>query len=404
MNSMELEQFLNSQIEANPFLDFDENYIQADNSNKFYSNDSQDENLSSKPSLKEFLYDQIPLLFSDNKDRIAAIILTDALDDNGYFEIGRRALAEQLCCDINYLDNLIRTLQTAEPTGVYCENLKECLSLQLHEKKIWNEQFALLLDNLDLLAHGELTQLCKKLKIDNTALNELILLLKTLDPKPGRRYSSENTQTKIADTVIVKDITGKYICMLNDNSYSNIILNNQLYQSFKKSPSKDDKEFCSKLFKEANFLYKSINQRSSTILKLTKLIAEEQYEFFEYGIKYLKPMKLSDAAQKLGFHESTISRANNKLVATPKGVLELGYFFSNGLQSNISDDVFSSKSIKNMIEELVKEEKENCVLSDDEISEALQNKGIKISRRTVAKYREALQIPPSNIRKRLSRI
>jgi RNA polymerase sigma-54 factor len=414
MTTLELETYLNTQIEENPFLDFEEpekvgldRPLEFGYSNQSISNETnanREDSLSSCKTLKEVLMEQIPILLDNNKDRIAATIITDLIDDNGYLELPKKEIATLIGASQEYLNRLLLTLQKAEPSGVYSSTLKECLEIQLREKNKLTPKLALLLDNLALLAKCELKKLCQILKVTDSELKSLIEVIKTLDPKPGRNFSKEISRTKIPDAIIFKDSQSSYSVVLNGFAYSQLMLKDALYKQAMNASKGDDRKYCMAQFKEASNTYRAIKQRSETVLKLAGLIAEKQYEFFEYGIEYLKPMKLKDAAIKLGFHDSTICRTNNKVVATPRGIFELGYFFTNALQSNLTEDTFSSKSVKNKIMALIKSELTGSILSDDDIASKLKEEGIKISRRTVTKYREALKIEPSNIRKRQKRL
>lgn len=426
MTSLQLSQHIANEAEINPFFEIEHN--SADTSTKKDDRENEDntnfwqkesylrydvvksheynDNLENvqcyEKSLKEHLIEQINLTFKDNKDRVIASCITDSLDENGYLIEDVDHIAAFLKAPKKEVRRILTHLKKLEPVGLYAENLKDCLLSQALEKYGATHNVVTLINNLELVAKGEFNKLTKILKVDISEVKSLIKIIQTLDPKPGRNFANEYIRPKIVDVMIVKDDKGVFYAKLNLDVLPQIFINSKYFSqvsNFTKNNS--EKKFCVEQYQNANWLLKSICQRSETILKITNQIAIEQRDFFEYGLEYLKPMTLADIAKKIGMHESTISRVSNKFVATPVGTYELKYFFSNSLSSNISENLISTKTVQKKLKELIEAEtKGNYTLSDDELAEQLKEAGINISRRTIAKYRNILRIPASHIRKK----
>jgi len=359
-------------------------------------------------SLKEHLLDQINLDFHNQKNKIIAAHIIDMLDGNGYLSsetvdedlIG---LAKQLSCDLEDVTNVIKRLQKCDPTGICARNLKECLKIQLRERDTLNESIEKLIDNLELLAKGELDKLRKICGVDADELKEMIKDIKSLNPRPASEFSEEKAQTKIADLILEKK-NGEWTVELNFEVLPKIMLKRDYYNRLKSNNLKSvEKKFLSENYSSANFLIRAVEQRCESMLKVGNAILHHQEKFFDKGINFLKPITMKQVAEEVELHESTVGRVvANKYMATPNGVYELKYFFSTALHSTFNDSEFSSSTAKHQIKELLENETE--VLSDDDIATILKEKGIEIARRTVAKYREGMNIPTSAIRKRLKKI
>jgi RNA polymerase sigma-54 factor len=361
---------------------------------------------SEQISLQSYLLDQINLTNLTQKEKFIATHLIDMLDKNGYLQSENLdeellALSKKVGCELADVTNLIPKLQNLEPTGIFARNLKECLKLQLKEQNRLDPLIEALLENLELLAKGELQKLKKICNSTDEDLSEMIKEIKSLNPRPASNFSTEVSQTKIPDMFLVQK-DKKYTIELNYEVLPKIFLRKELFNN-KKINEKDAKKFISEKINTGNFLLRAVAQRTQTMLKVANLIVEKQKDFFDKGINFLKPMIMKDISELAEIHESTVGRVvANKYLSTSRGVFELKYFFTQSLGGSYSDDLFSSETVKFKIKNLINEEKD--VLSDEEISLLLKREGINVARRTVAKYRESLNIPTSSERKRLKRI
>lgn len=356
-------------------------------------------------SLQAHLEEQLPLLMLDNKQHVIASHLLDALDESGYFTDNMETIAELLGCEQHFIEEVLELLQTLEPAGVFARSLQECLTLQLKAKDHFDPSIAKLLEHLDLIAEHNFKRLQLLCDMDKEDLEDAIAEIKSLDPKPGIHFSSEIVQTVKPDIFLQKGTEGQWIVELNQEVLPRLIVDRQYYTEIrKKAANQDDKEFLSNQYAEAQGLIKSLDQRAKTILKVAKQVTLYQEGFFEKGIHHLKPLTLADIAEAIEMHESTVSRViNQKYMATPYGLYELKYFFSSGLQKGAGEDAIASTSVKHLIKEMIEKEEPTSILSDDKIASLLKEKSINVARRTVAKYREAMHIPTSSVRKREKR-
>lgn len=415
MNVIELEEEVKREAEENPIIEIDksneidwEKYIKnMDNSHNYdnssYHNENEDYNLENMVRHYDSLYDhlkfQIGLYKLTNKEREVCEYIIDSLDENGYLKLHIDEIIKQTNVEEDLAQKSIRIVQQLEPSGVGARNLEECLLIQLENMNIKDELLENIIKNdLELLALKKYKEISKKYKISLEECVQFASKIQKLEPKPGLKYSYIKNSYIVPD-VIVEKIDNEYIVYTNEKDTYNIKINN-FYKEVLKNSQKDDqaKEFIKEKLNSAMNLIKNIENRKSTILKISKEILNQQKDFFEKGSKHLRPLTLKDIAENIGFHESTISRGvNGKYMLTPYGVFELKYFFSSGSYS--SDEGTASTSIKKFIEEIIKEENKKRPYSDDKISYILEQKGIKIARRTIAKYREELNIPSSSKRK-----
>jgi RNA polymerase sigma-54 factor len=364
--------------------------------------------LSNEITLKQHLLDQVLVDFSDVKEKIIAEHLIDMLDSNGYFSSENFAddlnnLSINLGCDLTDIESVILKLQKCDPIGVCARSLKECLKIQLNEKQTLDIALEKLLENLELLAKGELEKLCKICGVDHEDLKEMIKEIKLLNPLPASKFSEDKPQTKHADLILEK-INGKWLLDINYEILPKLSFKKDFYSHLRAKKLKgDEKKYLTENHSSANFLIKAIDHRNDTMLKVGYQIVKNQEDFFEKGINYLKPISMKDIALEVGLHESTIGRVvANKYISTPRGVFELKYFFSTSLSGTFQNTEFSTETAKHLIKELI--DSETKILSDEELAKILKIKGIDIARRTVAKYREAMNIPTSATRKRLKKI
>jgi RNA polymerase sigma-54 factor len=307
-----------------------------------------------------------------------------------------------LQCDYQQIESVLKILQGFDPAGIFARDLAECLSLQLKEKNRLDPAMQMLLANLDLFAKRDFKSLCKICGVDEEDLSEMCDEIKALNPKPGNIFSSEHVQVLYPDVFLKKGEKGKWHLELNSEALPKVLVNRRYYSEVESQlKDKESKKFLSEQYNTANWLVKALDQRANTILKVATEIVSQQDNFFRYGIHHIKPLVLSDIAQGIEMHESTVSRViNGKYIATHMGVYELKYFFSSSVSSSSGGEDVSSKRIKFMIKGLIDNENSKAILSDDKIAAMLKSTGVDVARRTVMKYREAMNIPSSVQRRR----
>jgi RNA polymerase sigma-54 factor len=327
--------------------------------------------------------------------------IIQSLDDNGYLTLTIEEIAETFKIDPVIVENVLRIIQSFEPAGVGARNLSECLAIQCRLAGVKNENiYRVINEFLGDLADNRYPLIAKQLGITSQEVQEICDFLKTLEPKPGRMYANIDNRYVIPD-VVVRKMGDEYYIIPNDRNTPRLTIRKDYQKMLSSEEQNEDAvKFLNDKFNSAMWLIKSIEQRMQTIYKVVDMIVQKQRCFFEFGKKYLKPMTLKEIADEIGVHESTVSRATNgKYMETPMGTFELKYFFSSGV-SDDSGDGIASASIKNYIRDIIDEENARKPLSDDRIARELAVRGIRISRRTVAKYREDMRIPASSKRKR----
>jgi RNA polymerase sigma-54 factor len=372
-------------------------------SSDFGESDYGIENISaSAETLREHISDQINIYITQPAERLIAAHLIDMLDESGYIISDLIPLSEVLQCDYQQIESVLKILQGFDPAGIFARDLAECLSLQLKEKNRLDPAMQMLLANLDLFAKRDFKSLCKICGVDEEDLSEMCDEIKALNPKPGNIFSSEHMQILYPDVFLKKGDKGKWHLELNSEALPKVLVNRRYYSEVESQvKDKESKKFLSEQFNTANWLVKALDQRANTILKVATEIVAQQDNFFRYGIHHIKPLVLSDIAQGIDMHESTVSRViNGKYIATHMGVYELKYFFSSAVSSSTGGEDVSSKRIKFMIKDLIDNEASKAILSDDKIAAMLKTTGVDVARRTVMKYREAMNIPSSVQRRR----
>lgn len=362
------------------------------------------ENMVSKTgTLHDHLMSQlgeISDLEEDEKD--LALFIIGNIDDKGYLQISVEEISQSRNASFDEVEDMLDVVQRLDPAGIAARSVKECLLLQVRNKQLKNGIVEVIIDKyLKELETRNFQAISKNLKISLNKVIENIQIIADLEPIPGRQFGGLQAQY-IAPDVYVFKLSGEWKVVMNDEGLPKLRMNDQ-YQDMLKSLSdsnKDGKNYLQDKVKSAQWLIKSIQQRQRTIFRVTEKIVERQNEFFEHGVEKLKPMILKDVAEDIGMHESTISRVtSNKFVHTPQGIFELKYFFSSSVSVSGGDAV-ASEAVKNMIVEIVKKENPKKPLADQKIVEQLEEKGIQLARRTVAKYREHLGILPSSKRKK----
>ena len=393
-----------------PSGDFDAGTAQmgAGGSRNFDSLDEAFENSMAKnETLREHLVEQLNMAFDDPRDRLIGAMLVDLVDEAGYLREGYDDVAAKLGCDVERVTTLMTIMKKFSPSGVFAQDLKECLAIQLEEQGKLDAPMKILLGNLALLAGQDMAALAKKCDVNTLYLLDMIGDIKALNPKPASNFEHLVVQTAIPDVLmkkLPKNLGGGWRVELNTETLPRVLVNNEYYTEVSSATKdKKDREYITTQMNNANWLVKSLDQRAQTILKVASEIVEQQDAFFNFGIEFLQPLTLKHIAEAIAMHESTVSRVtNNKYIGTPRGILELKYFFSTALVS-ADGTSHSSESIKARIKSMIDAEKPDDVLSDDAIVEMLQKEGIDIARRTIAKYREMLNIPSSVQRRKQKR-
>ena len=364
-----------------------------------------EQTISERITLKSVLKQQSQVEFIDSKERMISEVLIDYIDSTGWLTKDLNELQEIIGTDIETIESIVSRMQEFEPTGVFAKNLQECLKIQLQHKEILTEEMQILIENFDLLAKGEIRSLCKICKISEVQLTKNIKIIKTLNPKPGTIYSEDNDQIYHPD-VIVKQKNQLWEVELNNSTLPKIIVNeNYVTELDKLTSSEGDKKFISESVTSARWLLKAIEQRNVTTLRISSEIVQQQKLFFEKGVSFLKPMILKDVAKKIGMHESTVSRVTTgKLMLTPRGIIEMKHFFTATINSTVKGETHSAASVRETLKNLISNEPLNNPLSDELIVVQLKKEGINLARRTVAKYRELLNIPSSSERRKMMKI
>ncbi len=351
-------------------------------------------------SLHQFLSEQIGIRFTSPADKLIAGLLTENLDAAGYFRGDIKEIASRLKTTPGRIENILEALKGFEPSGIFAQDLSECLAIQLKDRNRYDPAIAKLLENLPLLAAGKFKELQQICRCDSEDLASMIADIKSLDPKPAAGWEHDVTAYVIPDVFVRRLKDGDYRVELNTLSLPKVLVNHSYYSQLLKQ-DKSAKRYLKENLSSANFLIRAMHQRASTILRVSEEIVRTQREFFEHGIEKLKPLSLKDVAYNLEMHESTVSRVTSrKYMHTPRGLFELKFFFSAAAGSYTGNEDVSTLAIKHKIKQLISGEDAQNILSDDKIGELLAREGIKIARRTVAKYRESLNIPTSAERKR----
>ncbi|WP_415288434.1 RNA polymerase factor sigma-54 [Brevundimonas sp. S1H14] len=337
-------------------------------------------------------------------DHGIALTLIDATDEGGYLRADLGEIAERLGVDISRVEAILSVCHGFEPTGVMARSIAECLMLQLVERNRFDPAMAALLENLELLARRDLTALRKACGVDAEDLGEMIAELKGLTPRPGAGFGGEPAQTVVPDVHVRPDPAGGWRVELNADTLPRLLMDKRYHSVIAAGARSDtEKTFVADCAAQASWLVKSLDQRAKTILKVSSEIVRQQDAFLAFGVEFLRPLTLKTVAEAIEMHESTVSRVtSNKYVSTPRGVFELKFFFTAAIQSSDGGAAHSAEAVRRRIKTMIDgEDADGEVLSDDRIVEILNEAGIDIARRTVAKYREALKIPSSVQRRRL---
>ncbi|HEY7760264.1 MAG TPA: RNA polymerase factor sigma-54 [Burkholderiales bacterium] len=356
-------------------------------------------------SLRDHLLWQVNLLKLSERDKKIVAMLVDTLDDDGYLTQDLDELAAMLPAEAGIdredLQIGLRHLQQLEPAGIGARDLSECLALQLEampaDTPFHAEALATVRNHLDLLASRDYARLKKLLKCSDEVLRGTQNLITRLNPRPGANFSGEEARYIVPD-VVVKKIKGLWRASLNPDAMPKLRINRMYADILHRNRDASLQQLAGQL-QEAKWLIKNVQQRFDTILRVSQAIVDRQRHFFEHGEVAMRPLVLREIADTLGLHESTVSRVTTqKFMLTPRGIFELKYFFGSHVTTE-TGGACSATAIRALIKQLVAEEDSRKPLSDSQISEILGKQGIVVARRTIAKYRESLQILPVNLRK-----
>jgi RNA polymerase sigma-54 factor len=370
--------------------------LSGDDDNPNYEN-----TVSRTKTMQEHLMGQIGELdLSQDEQKLAQLIIGN-IDDRGYLRVSVEELIESEGVDREQFEDILDSIQRLDPPGVGARDLKECLLIQLRQQRLKNGVVEKIIENhLHELETRNFNAIAKALKISLDEVIQNVQIVAELEPVPGRQFGGDNTQYIVPDVYVFK-VGSEWRVAMNDDGLPKLKVS-KLYKDMATGNEArgQDKEYIKDKVKSAVWLIKSIQERQRTIFRVAECIVKRQMDFFELGVEHLKPMILKDIAEDIEMHESTISRVtSNKYIHTPRGIFELKYFFNSAV-SRTDGDSLASESVKSMISDIVRAEDQKRPISDQQIADMLEEKGIQLARRTVAKYREQLNILPSSKRKK----
>ncbi|MBN1898362.1 MAG: RNA polymerase factor sigma-54 [Spirochaetes bacterium] len=369
--------------------------------NKEKKHDFIEKTLTRPPTLQEHLVWQLRLSTVNPDDfRIGESIISN-IDQRGYLACSPEEIARGLSCSVQGVEKVLHIIQTFEPYGTGCRDLRECLMIQIKYLPQKDEWALPVVDKyFDLLTKRQYSRIARKLGVPLETLKRSLKIIKKLNPYPGEGYEVKKSEYVVPD-VMVEKVNDKFIIVLNDEWIPRLRINQRYKNMLKnKGTSQKLRKYLKDKFMQAILFMKSIEQRRTTIYRVTETLAKIQSEFFDQGPQGIKSLTLKTIAQKIGMHESTVSRVtSNKFIQTPWGVYELKYFFSSSLRTIEDNKEVASKKVMEMIKTIIINEDKKNPYADDIIVDIIKKEGIIISRRTVAKYRKKLGILPSNLRK-----
>tara|TARA_B100000780_G_scaffold272651_1_gene235154 strand:+ start:214 stop:1533 length:1320 start_codon:yes stop_codon:yes gene_type:complete len=406
----ELNDLIDEYLAENVFLEAEDsnqltqnNKLRNDSNSFINQNYNIFENQIKNQTLKEYLIENISVLSFTDRDQVIFSFLIDYIDDNGYLSESLEKIREEIpykpIVDLKEIEIVLKLIQNSSLPGIGARNLSECLCLQLDiikdSPKIINTAKIISNKYLDLLATANIKLLKNKLICEDEELKNAISIIKKLNPKPGLIFQKIENTNYISADVFVKKINGEWVVELNNESFFKIKINND----YKNILSDKKNSELKNQFQEAKWIIKTLQQRSISILRVSRSIIERQIDFLEKDESHIKPLTLKNIATDLELHESTISRiTSNKYISTPHGIFELKYFFSSIIEVSNKDNL-SSRAILSRIKNIIDNESKNMPYSDEKLRLLLTEQGVKIARRTITKYREVLKILPSSKRK-----
>jgi len=364
---------------------------------------SYDQTLTRLPSLSDHLLWQLHLSVSDPGLVKGGEWIIGNLDDDGYFRATLDELAQQSGLSLREMEQALDLIQGFDPLGIGARDLRECLLIQVRQLDLQGTLVEKIIkDHLGDLEKRKYPNIAKALNVTPQEVMEAShIIIHELEPKPGRPYLTADTNYVVPDVYVIK-VEDNYVVQLNDEGLPRVRINPYYRKLISRNDAIDKvtKEYVEERLRSAQWLIKGMEQRSKTIYKVAESIVKFQLEFLDKGITHLRPMVLKGVAEDIGMHESTISRVTtNKYMHTPQGIFPMKYFFTTGFSDGTGTDI-SSLTVKDTIQKMIKEEDLATPLKDQQIVDLLKERGIDIARRTVAKYREELRIPPTSVRKR----
>ncbi len=374
--------------------------------------DDREDNHHVNASLKDHMLGQVNLLHFSPVDKLIAYCIVDALDEKGFLDAdveeivsSVQHLLQQMDYEIEVEEDevlvVLKHIQRLEPLGIGARNLAECLFVQIEALPIttlFRKEALILLKHYELLVSNDLNKLIKQTGLNADQLKSAIALLKTLKPYPGAEFNQKENDYQIPDVVVSKK-NGHWHVQLNPDILPKLRVNSFYSSMIKRADQSDDNQYLRGQMLEAKNFIKSVDERHKTLLKVASCIVQHQREFLEIGAEGMKPLVLRDVAEEVELHESTVSRVTtNKFLLTPRGLFELKYFFSSHVGTSSGGEA-SSTAIRAKIKKLIADENPRKPLSDNALATLLNEAGIDVARRTVAKYRESLHIPSSSDRK-----
>jgi len=364
---------------------------------------SVENTLSRDSTLADHLTWQLRMGEFTPEERAIGDILVGNADDNGYLRIGVEDVAFEAGADAATVERVLARMQDFEPAGVLARDLRECLLIQLRQRgEEASVAAAIVRDHLPLLEARRFDRLAREIGVESEEVARAAALIASLEPKPGRDFTAQDVRYVIPD-VFVEKMDGEWVVHLNDDGMPRLRLSNAYKRMLvDEDGSPEAKNYIREKLSSAQWLIRSIQQRQSTLFKVTTSIVRFQKGFLEHGVKALRPLRLKDVADDIDMHESTVSRATaNKWVHTPQGTLELKYFFTSSIRSSDGED-FSAESVKEQIRGIIESEDPRKPFSDQHIAQVLAGSNVEIARRTVAKYREIMGILPSSKRRQMA--
>ncbi len=356
-------------------------------------------------TLSGHVQEQISLMIRDAGDRLIAAELADALDPSGYCQADLAEIADRLGTSGEAVARVLAACQQFDPPGLFARNLAECLTIQLKAKDRFDPAMAAMVGHLELLARRDFQTLKTLCGVDEEDLLDMLAEIRALDPKPGMAFEGGIADPIVPDVMVRAASDGSWAVDLNTDALPRVLMD-QDYAARVQAGARTqaDKEFISECLQNANWLTRSLDQRARTILKVASEIVRQQDGFLLHGVTHLRPLNLRTVADAISMHESTVSRVTaNKYMMTPRGMFEMRYFFTAAIASAEGGDAHSAESVRHRIRQMIDTETASNVLSDDAIVDLLNKAGIDVARRTVAKYREGMNIPSSVQRRREKR-
>lgn len=356
-------------------------------------------------TLCEHLESQIGAVATSEKEAFVARHIVGLLDDAGYLPFDLRDIAQDLGVSLDMAEDALTVVQMLEPVGVGARSLAECLALQAKEANRYDPCMAALIDNLELVAKGDVARLKRLCGVDDEDFADMLRELRQFDPKPGLAFAPGSDNAIIPDILLTDNGKGGWDIALNEDTLPRLVVNRSYYVELSDgSADKQTRGWLKEKLADAHWLIRALDQRQKTILKTTAEIVKQQDGFFRRGVSELRPLTLREVAEQIEMHESTVSRVtSNKYLACARGTFELKYFFTSGVGSSDGEGA-SSEAIKARIKALIDAEDPAKVLSDQTLVELLQKEGFDLARRTVAKYREAIGIGSSAQRRRAKKL